>query len=468
MTPHRLLAIFGITLTLLITACRPIEIGLEIPAEASAFPTAAPTQTRAPVSPPPTATVEAAPTGAATATAAPGASPAATGAPALAEFTATLAPALTTAAPLPTVTVTEDATRVAAAFTPIAGWYRFVEPRYGLQIQYPGHWQMAPSLAIGFSAADGFLELAATNSQDNVLANACHDMQATGAFGSAPTTEPLLAGGQEACLVLPSLDQDPAERRRSALIARFPRPRETIVPGVAYVFVIVFGDDQHIRTFAATLEFLPAAEPALEWRGRGTWGDDDTTRCKTLRAEANGLLSAGYCDELPVAVVGHQPLAIELAARLAPFVLETAAERLVVNGLGQLAGPAWQRAALNWARWTYAEMASGRACAACRTVLAWNLGETGSGICDHLTVLNFGYAYAETRPCAGGAALSHSEGWLEAAEWERLDNWLVNRAPINDGEDYLAGEGAQVMSAEELAQLLELARSLYIRLATQL
>lgn len=419
MATLRLRAVMSLALTLL-AACRPIEIGLELPA-------------------PPAASSSATPT----------APPAASTAP---------------AEPTRELTV---ATRPAEAFTPSAGWIRFVEPRYGLRLQYPSHWQMTADAPVSFSGTDGFFELYATNSQDNTLANACRDVQAGGGFGAAPAVELIFAGGQEACLVLPSADQDPAAQRRAALVVRFPQARATIVPGVAYTFLMLSADDQHVRTLAATLEFPPPAEPALEWRGAGPWGDGDAARCKALRAQADGLVTAGDCDELPAAVAGHLPPIIELAARLGSFQVETPAERLVVRGAGVLDGPAWQRAALNWARWTYAELASGRACAACRTALAWNLGAAEAGVCRQLTVLNYAFAYAETRPCAGGAALTHAEGWLTPEEWERLDEWLVTRTPVDDGGNYLAAEGGTPFSADELGMLVDFAQMVFSRMAAE-
>lgn len=455
----RLSGFLGLALALL-AACRPIEIGLETPTEAAPSVTADFGSTSTAPPSPASATSEITSPPAPTTPA-----PAASATPALTPSAppATVAPTATFTPEAPAPTAAGWASSTPPSFTPIAGWYRFVEPRYGLQLQYPGHWQMTSSAPVGFSGADGFFELYATNSQDNTLANACRDVQAAGVFGSAPTVELIFAGGQEACLVLPSGDQAPAERGRAALVARFPQARVTIVPGVAYVFLILYGDDQHIRTFAATLEFLPP-DADLEWQGAGVWGDGDPTRCKALRAAAHGLVSAGDCDQLPTAVVAHHPLLVDLVSRLAPFEAWTATEHLRLRGRGLLAGPAWQRAAFNWARWTYAELASGRACAACQTALAWTLDEAGGEVCRQLTVLNFGYAYAETRPCAGGGPLTHREAWLETAEWERLDDWLISRAPAQAGPNYLAAEGQTPLSADELGQVEEFARALYDRI----
>ena len=96
----------------------------------------------------------------------------------------------------------------------------------------------------------------------------------------------------------------------------------------------------------------------------------------------------------------------EMAARFAPFTYNADSDKLVFRGYGSIASPAWQRAILAWAQWTTGETISGHVCASCRTAMSWFLDEVDGqpGICKHLTVLNYGYATAETVPCTGRAS----------------------------------------------------------------
>lgn len=132
--------------------------------------------------------------------------------------------------------------------TPTPGWHYYVSDPHGLMMQYPAHWQPALDHPYGFDGDDGFMRLYATNSQDNLLLNACQDM----AMGTAVPIEWLTAGGQEACLVMAD------NGSIATLIVQFPELRENIVPGVAYAFLVLQADPAHMPGFVQTLYFMPA------------------------------------------------------------------------------------------------------------------------------------------------------------------------------------------------------------------
>ncbi len=133
------------------------------------------------------------------------------------------------------------------AQTPTPGWYHYASDVHGLMLQYPMHWQPALDHPYGLDGDDGFLRLYATNSQDNLLLNACQDM----AMGTAVPIDWLLAAGQEACLVTAG------DGREATLIVRFPELHENIVPGVAYAFLVLQADPVHMPGFVQTLYFMP-------------------------------------------------------------------------------------------------------------------------------------------------------------------------------------------------------------------
>jgi hypothetical protein len=219
---------------------------------------------------------------------------------------------------------------------------------------------------------------------------------------------------------------------------------------------------------AAPPQPMPTAanQPVLAWEGFVAWGDSDESQCKAMQVDANHQMSLGYCGQLTARGEAIRQEFLEMETRLAPFQLKTDKESLVFRGKGTLDGAAWQRAVLAWTHWTFAEAFTGRACASCRTVLSWYLGEVAgqAGMCRHLTVLDYGYATAETVPCKGGEAQKQVGGWVDAQDWEEFDHWLYNRTNLYKGDNYFQGTGFQPMSDAEVEQLEEWALRVYERL----
>jgi hypothetical protein len=206
--------------------------------------------------------------------------------------------------------------------------------------------------------------------------------------------------------------------------------------------------------------------PLLEWQGYGHWGGGNADTCKQLRVYLGNAMAAGDCEQSDATTAPAGPEFAEMAARFAPFSYSSNGDDLVFRGYGSINSPAWQRAILAWAQWTAGETISGHVCASCRTAISWFLGkiEGQPGVCRRLTVVNYGYAYAETVPCTGGDANSVGSGWLETTEWERIESWLFSRAPTQQGNSYLAGTGDQAMSEAERDELDVLAHTIYERL----
>ena len=152
--------------------------------------------------------------------------------------------------------------------------------------------------------------------------------------------------------------------------------------------------------------------------------------------------------------------------RLAPFTYETDTEKIVFEGLGDESAEPWQRALLAWARGRYAELSTGRTSATINTAMSWHLGQdfTQKNVCRHLTVLDYGYAYAEEILCEGQDPVSVAEGWLTSEELATLDAWLYARAPLYVDNNYIDGKGAQEMSEAEIAEVEAWADALWTRL----
>ncbi len=195
----------------------------------------------------------------------------------------------------------------------------------------------------------------------------------------------------------------------------------------------------------------------LAYHGPAEIGGDDTSPCATLTM-GGGEATLFDCDgNVQTIKLNGGPLSRwqQIQDRFAPFVLETATERLDFTGMGAVVGEVWQQALLVWARTQFAELNSGKVSAAASTALAWNLGPTDDmeTSCMHLTVLAWGEAYAETRDCAGGDILTLNAGWLDTDEMEWLNAWMRTHAALYAEPGYVVGDGAQEAGQEAYAAI---------------
>jgi hypothetical protein len=241
------------------------------------------------------------------------------------------------------------------------------------------------------------------------------------------------------------------------------------------IILTVIGAACGVQAAQSSTETTPVTPPPvtkandeailLLWEGPALFAGDPT-ECHRLRLTQDYLAFVGLCDgeqtEVEFGPNQNGGLA-DMKARFAPFQVDTPQGRLTFKGQGEIASPAWERAVASWARFTYAELATGRAGAANRTGLAWNVGEQG-GRCQMLLVLSHGYATAGLAPCTGGQMEIIASDWVGTAEWEQFDAWLYNRAPLYQDSSYLAGWGTTDMSVEEVAALADWAAAVYARL----
>jgi hypothetical protein len=207
----------------------------------------------------------------------------------------------------------------------------------------------------------------------------------------------------------------------------------------------------------------------LRYDGPAELGTDDTSLCAVLQI-SGGETQVWACDGTVVTAPLDDSLAAtwtELGDRFGAFVYETPSERLTFEGMGRLTDPVWQRALLAWARVTRAELATGQTSATARTALSWHLGPVPDApdICAHLTVLDYGYAYAEQRACQSGELVETSADWLDQAEMQQFDRWLYTFAPLYVDDNYLNGAGQELMPEEEAGDLQSWAESLWVRVA---
>ncbi|MCX6050325.1 MAG: hypothetical protein NT075_34955 [Chloroflexi bacterium] len=238
---------------------------------------------------------------------------------------------------------------------------------------------------------------------------------------------------------------------------------------VSLISLLAFVFAACIRPPTPTEPTASANSVALVYQGPKEFGSDDPSKCSTLTLSSNQQALLGACDGTTQTQNLGKRFALDwgdIQTRFASFTYETPTETLTFTGTGTIEGADWQRAILAWARMTHAELATGKAVAAGRTVLSWNFGPLpdNQAQCKHLTVLNYGYAYAETVTCEGGEVLEPVGGWLTTEELTKLDLWSYQRAALYQDDNYIDGKGTQAMSETEITEATQWATDVYTRL----
>ena len=236
---------------------------------------------------------------------------------------------------------------------------------------------------------------------------------------------------------------------------------------------VAMADEQRAITRWAQQVTLEAAGgeslAGMEYRGPAQTGSSDTSKCAVLRLGAPIEAVVGACDgtatDKDMGKRTYQDWEY-LRDTFAPFVYETATESITFDGMGLVSGEAWQRAILAWARARHAELSTGKTSATISTAMSWHLGQDFSqkNVCLHLTVLDYGYAYAEERMCEGGDVLETTGGWLTSEELAQFDEWLYQRAPLSVDNNYLAGLGTTEMSEADQVAVNAWALAVHTRL----
>lgn len=203
----------------------------------------------------------------------------------------------------------------------------------------------------------------------------------------------------------------------------------------------------------------------LTWEGAPL---SDNSACGRLVIDQNGQATVGPCGEAgQVQPLGaHATEWAEMQSRFAAFRYVTDATTLTFNGSGAVAGAAWQRALATWAQLVYSELTAGRTGAGVATAMSWFVGAVPeqADLCQQVTVLVYGYAYAQTVPCVGGNVQASTGGVLTDAEWTQFDEWQQSYAPLYVENNYLNGVGTQVAGETAVQQIAGWAQTVYERL----
>lgn len=212
---------------------------------------------------------------------------------------------------------------------------------------------------------------------------------------------------------------------------------------------------------------IPSADSdaVLTWEGAPL---SDPTLCGRLQIDRRGEATFGPCDAAGVMqpLGAHAQEWAEIQERFAPFTYTTDATTLILRSTGEVAGEARQRALAAWAQLVYGELSAGRTSASVATAMSWFVGPVPeqADLCQHLVVLSYSYAYAQTTPCAGGEVQAVIGGMLTDGEIEQFDQWLYGYTPIYVENNYLVGVGTQEAGEAEIQSIDAWAQAVYERL----
>jgi hypothetical protein len=158
-----------------------------------------------------------------------------------------------------------------------ASWLTYTSEYFAISLAHPAHWQPVPGYGgpesgdTRYAGGDGFFHVTVMNAATIDEAAASHAEHVLQPYGSRPIIEHLQIQGQEARLILPSVDQISDVGGEAMLIVRYPSPVHAA--DYPYRFLALAADVDNTRMIAATLRFDPDAEPATTATParRGVW-----------------------------------------------------------------------------------------------------------------------------------------------------------------------------------------------------
>ena len=127
---------------------------------------------------------------------------------------------------------------------------------YKISLRYPSGWKPNPYYIERYEGTGGFFQVGAIDGAgltiDEVAENeAFHRLSP---YGTKPQILSRTVDGQEARLILPSVDQPEDMRNQAGLIVRYPQAVQ--INGSMYHYLILWADKAHIEKIGNTLAFL--------------------------------------------------------------------------------------------------------------------------------------------------------------------------------------------------------------------
>jgi hypothetical protein len=213
--------------------------------------------------------------------------------------------------------------------------------------------------------------------------------------------------------------------------------------------------EQLYEMVVESFRFMPATDMASSYAPLLTWEGEIEGACHTLTIEPSGDATVGVCGDEPSSTASLQDSAEWEAVQqhFGSIDAETSAGQINFIGQGSAESDLWAQALATWASFTAMEIKAGRAGAAARTTLAWQLTTEPehSSLCSQLLVLAYGYAYANQIPCEGSGQSSQvGMGWLSDTELDAFMQWINEGGRVESELGYLDAHGSTPITPEEI------------------
>jgi len=137
----------------------------------------------------------------------------------------------------------------------------YVNPVFQVSFSYPSSWKadssykLIGSIYTAYKGSDGFFSVNAAGNDglflDDMVRNEINKPNFI--YGSSPSIKNLQIDGQEARIILPSIDQPKELNNQAVLIINYPRPLS--ISGMNYSLFVLYADKEHIEKIANTLKF---------------------------------------------------------------------------------------------------------------------------------------------------------------------------------------------------------------------
>jgi len=140
-------------------------------------------------------------------------------------------------------------------------WQAYTNTAYDITFRYPRGWKPSPvySDRIYFGGPDGSLQMDVAdgdNPEQICQRDTTHKQRP---YGSHPQVRAIKVQGQRACLVWPSVDQEPIAENYAELVVRYPRPVE--IDGSRYRLLILNAEKKYLLQIVRSIRFLSASRP---------------------------------------------------------------------------------------------------------------------------------------------------------------------------------------------------------------
>jgi len=137
-----------------------------------------------------------------------------------------------------------------------AGQRTYSSQVFGVALKCPHDWQVTSGYMARLQGKEGYLQLGALqgSAMSPLAAAQAQTRQGMAPFGSHPKLTALKLDGEPAYLILPSTDQSAQWQGESEVVVLYPKAQT--IAATPYRYLILIADHGHIRSIAATLQFL--------------------------------------------------------------------------------------------------------------------------------------------------------------------------------------------------------------------